>query len=358
MRLIRRLWAVSFLSLLVGCAPVAAGGIVAAPATAPSIVSEAPPLLAVEVLRDVAIQHKAGSLLADIVFPVSGGPYPVVVFSHGSGGTPNLYRELTSHWAAAGFVVIAPTHADSRRVLRGQGLERQDLARALLSSANDPSAWDRRVSDISAIIDAVPRLATFDARLAGRADPERVGVGGHSFGAFTSMLVACARPRLPSGEAVSLRDPRPDAFLLLSAQGVGQQGLEAESWSSCDRPMMVVTGTEDRGRSLGERPAQTWREKLEPFRLSPAGGKVAWVLQGAAHSSFVASDRSAAGALGPAAARDAVDPALQVRLFAALAAQTTLWWRAQLKSDAAAGDAVASGAVAQESGVTALYQTR
>jgi hypothetical protein len=119
----------------------------------------------------------------------------------------------------------------------------------------------------------------------------------------------------------------------------------------------VVTGTEDRGRSLGDRPPQTWREKLDPFRSSPPGGKVGWVLEGAAHSSFVASDRRAAGPLGPAAVRDSIEPALQARIFASLAAQTTLWWKAQLKSDKAAFEAVAGGA-APSGGVTARYEVR
>ncbi|HZG07359.1 MAG TPA: hypothetical protein VEZ70_00090 [Allosphingosinicella sp.] len=309
-------------------------------------------------IRDAAIAHQGGTLMADIVFPSRGGPYPVIIFSHGSGGAPYGYRELTSHWAAAGFVVIAPTHADSRRLLRDRGLEGRELIMELLRSATEPEAWRRRVGDVTAIIDALPRLASLDQRLAGRVDPERVGVGGHSYGAFTSMLTACAQPRTASGVTVDLRDPRPGAFLLLSAQGAGQQGLEPRSWTSCNRPMMVVTGTEDRGRPLGDRPAQTWREKLEPFRLSPPGGKVGWVLQGAAHSSFVASDRRAAGALGPAAERDAVDPALQTRLFALLAAQTTLWWKAQLTPDEAARQAVASGAAVREGGLTALYEVR
>jgi dienelactone hydrolase len=309
-------------------------------------------------IRDAAIPRQGGTLIADIVFPSTGGPYPVIVFSHGSGGAPYGYRELTSHWAAAGFVVVAPTHADSRRLLRHRGLDSRELMMDLLRSATDPGAWRRRVGDVTAIIDALPRLAAVDQRLAGRADPERVGVGGHSYGAFTSVLTACAQPLAPSGKPVDLRDARPDAFLLLSAQGAGQQGLEPGSWRTCNRPMMVVSGTEDRGRPLGNRPAQTWREKLEPFRSSPPGEKVGWVLQGAAHSSFVASDRRAAGPLGPAAERDAVDPALQARLFAALAAQTTLWWRAQLKSDEAARQAVASGAAAREGGLTALYEVR
>ena len=349
MRLSEGVLAATLACILASCAPsmpVRAGGPVSEPAKR------------VEMISDAVIPRTAGVLKADIVYPSSGGPYPVIIFSHGSGGTPYVYRELTTHWAAAGFVVIAPTHADSRRLLSEQGLEGRELMLALLRSATDPQAWQRRVGDITTIIDALPTLGSVDRRLAGLADPKRVGVGGHSYGAFTSMLVACAQPRAPSGAPVDLRDSRPIAFLLLSAQGAGQQGLEPTSWSTCNRPMMVVTGTEDRGQPLGNRAPQGWQEKLEPFRLSPPGGKVGWVLEGAAHSSFLASDRREAGPLGPAAERDAVEPTLQARLFASLAAQTSLWWSAQLKSDEAARRAVNSGVAARESGVTALYEAR
>jgi poly(3-hydroxybutyrate) depolymerase len=262
MRLSEGVLAATLACILASCAPsmpVRAGGPVSEPAKR------------VEMISDAVIPRTAGVLKADIVYPSSGGPYPVIIFSHGSGGTPYAYRELTTHWAAAGFVVIAPTHADSRRLLSEQGLEGRELMLALLRSATDPQAWQRRVGDITTIIDALPTLGSVDRRLAGLADPKRVGVGGHSYGAFTSMLVACAQPRAPSGAPVNLRDPRPIAFLLLSAQGAGQQGLEPTSWSTCDRPMMVVTGTEDRGRPLGNRAPQ--RLAGEAGALSPVAAR-------------------------------------------------------------------------------------
>jgi dienelactone hydrolase len=338
--------------LTLGCAAAGQQGDIAAVPAAARV--SAP----TEMVRDIAIPRTGGSLAADVIYPKEGGPYPVIIFSHGAGGTPYAYRELTSAWAEAGFVVVAPTHGDARPLLRARGLEGRELMVELLRSAVDPASWERRVGDIKAIMDVLPKLASADQRLAGKVDPQRVGVGGHSYGAFTSMLVACAQPRSPAGGVVNHRDPRPRAFLLLSAQGPGQQGLHRDSWRSCDRPMMVMTGTEDRGRPRGDQPPQTWREKLLPYELSPPGGKVGVVLNGAAHSSFLASDRRAAAALGPAAEADQVDPALQVRIFNSLATQTTAWWRAHLYGDAASRAAIASGSLAREGGVTATYQVR
>ena len=36
------------------------------------------------------------------------GPYPLIVFAHGLGGSPQLYSKLLTAWAAAGYVVAAP----------------------------------------------------------------------------------------------------------------------------------------------------------------------------------------------------------------------------------------------------------
>src|SRR5690349_5431641 len=42
--------------------------------------------------------------------PIAGGErFPVVVFSHGSGGSPLGHRELAASLARAGFIVVTPT---------------------------------------------------------------------------------------------------------------------------------------------------------------------------------------------------------------------------------------------------------
>jgi hypothetical protein len=113
------------------------------------------------------------------------------------------------------------------------------------------------------------------------------------------------------------------------------------------------------GPPLGAgRPPQTWREKLEPFSRSPPGGKFGVVLEGAAHSSFVASDRAQAAPLGPAAAADQLDPAVQARVFAGLVDLTRAWWGAELRADASARQALQSGALAAQTGVVATFESR
>jgi len=310
-------------------------------------------------LRNLEVPTPLGPAHADAIFPSSGGRLPVIIFSPGSGGSAYAYRELTSGWARRGFLVIGLTHADARPRLRAAGVPEDKLQATLLANGANPDAWSRRVGDVTAVLDLLPRSEQLHPALHGRADPARVGVAGHSFGAFTSMLLACATPTVADRGPVRLRDERPKAFLLLSAQGAGQQGLTETSWDSCHRPMMVVTGTEDRGqvRGNGQSP-QGWREKLEPFTRAPPGDKVGIVLQGAAHSSFMASDRATAGPMGPAALPDRVKTELQVRIFSGLADLTAAWWAARLQGNGQVDHALRSGELARQTGVVANFQVK
>jgi predicted dienelactone hydrolase len=109
-----------------------------------------------------------------------------------------------------------------------------------------------------------------------------VAVGGHSFGAYTALLVGGATIELPdSSHDVSYADPRPQALLGLSAQGGGWMGLSDRSWQGLTRPMLLMTGTFDRGLG-GQNPA--WR--LEPYWLAPEGEKYSIFLDGGNHLTF------------------------------------------------------------------------
>jgi predicted dienelactone hydrolase len=49
------------------------------------------------------------------------GQFPVIVFSHGAGGSGQNYFPLTHYWATHGYVIIQPTHNDSIALRRERG---------------------------------------------------------------------------------------------------------------------------------------------------------------------------------------------------------------------------------------------
>ena len=52
-----------------------------------------------------------------VTYPQTAGKFPVIVFSHGYGGSKDTYASLVEYWAARGYVIIQPTHDDSIAVI-------------------------------------------------------------------------------------------------------------------------------------------------------------------------------------------------------------------------------------------------
>lgn len=193
-----------------------------------------------------------------IYAPAGPGPYPVIIFCAGSGGGNDTYGLTSNYLASHGYVVIHNSYT------RQRGLGNEELTR-------------NRVLDIGLVLDALdgPLLP-----LEGKLDKDNIAAMGHSSGAYITQLLGGAVVSW-NGRRENFRDPRIDAILMYSGQGSGQQGLTRESWRQLDIPMMVMTGSGDRG-AFSQDPS--WRR--EPFDLSPGPGKfLLWYDRGH-HGSF------------------------------------------------------------------------
>ncbi len=278
-----------------------------------------------------------------VTYPEGSGPAPVIVFSHGAGGSGQTYRALARFWGTHGFVVLAPTHADS---LAGKGKDptAENVRETLGDAALDPKAWENRARDLAFVVAATGAIEGKLPVLKGRLDETRIGVGGHSYGAFTAQLLAGATVDVPKGpKAKSFADALPKAFLLLSPQGKGQQGLTEKSWTSVERPLMVVTGSRDRGVKNQD---PSWR--LDPYQLSPPGNKYAVLIDGASHLSFTGL-AAEPGAAAPKGKGKAPSPDDEVAIFQDVKIASLAFWEAYLKGDANAMAFLKSDALTNES---------
>ena len=52
-------------------------------------------------------------LVVQVAWPTTGGPFPVIVFSHGAFCYPQQYSRITDFWVSHGYVVVLPNHLDS-----------------------------------------------------------------------------------------------------------------------------------------------------------------------------------------------------------------------------------------------------
>jgi len=118
--------------------------------------------------------------VTDALPATSGGPFPVVIFSHGNGGQPQFHKYLTEHLASWGFIVAAPPHP---------GDTSADCspcsASAIVASARE------RPADVTLVLDKLLALKDDPAQPLGKIiDPARTALGGHSFGGWTSIFAA------------------------------------------------------------------------------------------------------------------------------------------------------------------------
>lgn len=209
------------------------------------------------------------------------GAFPVIIFSHGVGASQDSYRNLGYFWASHGYICIHPTHVDSTAGESGSFQEKNFL-KLMGHVLRNSQLWLERAAEISLIIDSLNLLEEQEPQLRGKFNVQHIGIGGHSFGAYTAQLVGGVTIDIPGySEKKSLLDERVRALLLLSPQGRGQQGLSDTSWDFLKLPTMIVTGTNDKN-ARGQGPE--WRR--EPFDFSPPGDKYFALIEGAHHFSF------------------------------------------------------------------------
>lgn len=194
----------------------------------------------------LAAPERGDDLQVRVSAPVTGSALPVVVFSHGFGGSLDKYAPLADFWAAHGFVVVQPTHLDSR---------------TLAVTPDDPryaNIWHVRIDDLTRVIDDLDTLVAAVPGLAGRVDVDRIAVAGHSWGAQTASTLLGAGVLDPSGvPGEDFADKRVTAGVLLSLTGTGESlsPFAAENFSfmrpdfsGLTTPALIVTGDSDQSQ--------------------------------------------------------------------------------------------------------------
>ena len=123
--------------------------------------------------------------------------YPLIIFSHSSGGNRQQSTFLCTHLSSHGYLVAALDHSEiiaPELARRPDETDEQKTARIEAWVAN-------RVPDIRFILDHLLNDAAWDSEA--KIDPTRIGIVGHSFGGWTVLAATEVDQRIRSVVALA-----------------------------------------------------------------------------------------------------------------------------------------------------------
>ena len=222
-----------------------------------------------------------------IHLPAGRGPFPVVVVSHGAGGNLDANFAQAHHLASHGFLAVCLEHigSNTKRALAG-GFR---IGKATAEMTRDANEVLNRPRDVSFAIDQIEKWNKTHPKLRGRCDLKRLGVMGHSYGAYTTLAICGARPALDwlkpkvgagKGLGPDLSDKRVSCGVALSPQGPGEPFFLESSYRTLRVPLLGISGTKDVQQS------NLPIHRKKSFRFWPKGDRYLLWINNASHLQF------------------------------------------------------------------------
>jgi predicted dienelactone hydrolase len=247
------------------------------------------PALSTYVTTDLAWTDAARKreVLAKLYMPAqpSTTPTPLVVFSHGIGGSRDGYTYIGSYLAANGIAVLHLQHAGSdRSIWFGNPL---GMVSRLQAAAKETEAIDR-AKDVSFALDKV----LSDSQLGPKLDASRIAAAGHSYGANTTLLVSGARVQREGG-SIDYTDKRIKASVIISAPPFYGEGDSRSILGGIAIPTLHITATGDEIKIPGYYSSAQDRVEVYEAVGSAKATKALAVFKEGSHSMF--TDRLGTG---------------------------------------------------------------
>jgi dienelactone hydrolase len=241
--------------------------------------------------------------------PQLGAAAPLIIYSHGLGGSRRSGEDWLAHWASWGIGALALQHPGTDEAAAGNS----PLAlRHLLRSATDKAQLASRQADLMFALEAAERQMAVS----------RFGIAGHSYGAVSALRLIGEQRGMDDAAA----DPRIAAAILFSPSARGGTTPMEHRFANVTLPCLHLTGSADDGIGPGDIDAA---DRCLPYRHSCSPGQLLLVLHGAGHLTFAGQGSGAADHL---------------RL---LAGASSAFWLSRLQGDPEAGKWLAEELPAQ-----------
>ena len=262
---------------------------------------------------------------AKIYFPQEGaGPFPVVIFSHGLGGSRENYEYLGRHWAGCGYVSVHLQHIGSDDSV-WKDLPMAERGKSLQKAAVNLSNALERPIDGQFALNQIEKLNVDESSpLKGRLDLKAMAIAGHSFGGYTTLALAGQTFMLPFFQSKRYDEPRLKAAIQMSAPAPTIRRDLDGTFASIKIPVMHMTGTKDFLELL---PQTTAADRRIPFDHMSQAETCLVIFNDGDH--FIFSGRERMAASPEKIAQDASFQKL-------ICASTTAFWDAYLKGNVAA----------------------
>ncbi len=204
--------------------------------------------------------------------------FPIILFSHGLGGSTSGGKAWGEHWASHGFIVVHMQHIGSdESVWKGKN---GTVAVSDMKSAMSMSNLGLRVGDVHFAIDEIIKRNKEKNQHFVYADITKIGMSGHSFGAQTTLAVSGQISPITRGQ--SGFDKRIKSAIALSPNARNKSNLDKQ-FGDIRMPFFSITGTLD-GAVLNDKTEVA--DRILPYKHMPTNDKYLLVLADGDHMIF------------------------------------------------------------------------
>lgn len=216
------------------------------------------------------------------------GTYPIIIFSHGLGGSIEAAEYLGEHLSDNGYVCFFIQHKGSDESVWKGATTIKEVMKRLKESIKDYENALNRFNDIPFVVDEIFRLNRNSEIFKNHLDTINVGMIGHSYGA-RSVLIA-------SGERIgkkgfSFKEPRIKAGIPLSPSAPDNPPEDISIlYEDINIPLFHITGTAD-GDPLNRKKDFSPKERTLPYQNIKTSAQYLLVLYKAVHMTFSAGKK-------------------------------------------------------------------
>ncbi len=240
---------------------------------------------------------RAGLVAFNAAPAIGSERFPVLIHSHGYSGGALVATDICEQFSRHGYIVLSPDHADDFLLhpIVGDGMGMKMFAELFSKSSElykkrekfNPADHTHRISDLRQIIDFICTTTDTNslelAVVLNRADLDRIGLVGHSLGAYSCLSVVGANDQAA--------DPRIKCVLAWSPAIWMWNG---EDYQKFKVPVMIQYGKLEPGPRLGNSNGimdRAFENVLGPKYLAEVAraGHFAWI-DGMPDSLFIKSD--------------------------------------------------------------------